>query len=71
VLSRCCPFSRRLRRAGWSVGEVGTAAGWLVTGSNGENLLEGRGGGQAEDWWRACLAARAVGMLACPAPPRG
>jgi hypothetical protein len=24
----------RLHRAGWSIGEVGTSSGWLVTGSN-------------------------------------
>src|SRR5262249_16502787 len=58
----------RLQRAGWNVGDVGTAAGWLVTGSNGETLVEGRGGGQAEAWWRACLAARALGMLAGSRP---
>ena len=27
----------RLHRAGWSVGEVATSAGWLVTGANCEN----------------------------------
>jgi hypothetical protein len=26
----------RLHRAGWSFGEYGTAAGWVVTGANGE-----------------------------------
>jgi hypothetical protein len=26
----------RLQRAGWSVGEIATAAGWLVTGRNGD-----------------------------------
>jgi hypothetical protein len=26
----------RLHSAGWSVGEAATAAGWLVTGTNGE-----------------------------------
>jgi hypothetical protein len=54
----------RLHRAGWSVGEVAAATEWIVSGSNGKNLLEARGGTQAEAWWRACLQARAVGMLA-------
>jgi hypothetical protein len=26
----------RLHRAGWSVGEIASAAGWLVTGTNGD-----------------------------------
>jgi hypothetical protein len=54
----------RLHRAGWSVGEIATASTWVITGSNGENLLEARGATQAEAWWRACEQARAVGMLA-------
>jgi hypothetical protein len=55
-------------RAGWSVGEIATAASWLVTGKNGANLLRAKGAGQAETWWRTCERARAVGMLA---PPTG
>ena len=65
----------RLHRAGWSVGD--TAFGpdhalvWLVSGSNGENRLEARGGSRAEAYWRACVQAREVGMLAPAAhPPR-
>ena len=54
----------RLHRAGWSAGDAATGGGWLVCGSNGENLLEARGRTQAEAWWRACEQARAVGMLA-------
>jgi len=54
----------RLHRAGWSVGEVAAATEWIVSGGNGENLLEVRGGTQAEAWWHACQQARAVGMLA-------
>jgi hypothetical protein len=53
----------RLHRAGWSVGEIASAAGWLVAGTNGENLLDARGRTQSEAWWRACEQARAVGML--------
>src|SRR4051812_9154243 len=54
----------RLHRAGWSVGDVGTASGWLVTGTNGENRIEAYGRGQSEAWWHACEQARDVGMLA-------
>jgi hypothetical protein len=54
----------RLRRAGWSVGDAATAAGWLVTGANGENLVSAAGPTQAEAWRRACDQAAAVGMLA-------
>jgi len=42
--------SDRLRRAGWSVGDIGTASRWLVCGSNGANLLEAWGRTQAEAW---------------------
>jgi hypothetical protein len=57
----------RLHRAGWSVGDVCilTAAGpaWLVTGGNGENVIEARGSTQAEAWDQACRQAEALGML--------
>ena len=53
----------RLHRAGWSVGEVGTAGAWIVTGTNGESALAARGQTQSKAWWRACESARAVGML--------
>ena len=53
----------RLRRAGWSVGEVATAGEWIVTGTNGENVIDALGETQAEAWWLACEQARAVGML--------
>jgi hypothetical protein len=57
----------RLHAGGWSVGEVGTADGWLVSGTNGENAVSARGQTQAEAWHRACEQAAAVGMLAPPA----
>jgi hypothetical protein len=53
----------RLKHAGWSAGDVGTSSGWLVTGRNGENLIEARGRSQAEAWWRAYQEALALGML--------
>jgi hypothetical protein len=60
------PFAR-VRRAGWSVGDVRllTTAGpvWWVRGTNGENALSARGRTQAEAWRRACAQAKALGML--------
>jgi hypothetical protein len=57
----------RLRRAGWSIGETGTATRWMVSGTNGENAIFAEGLTQAEAWWHACEQARSVGMLT---PPR-
>jgi hypothetical protein len=54
----------RLHLGGWSVGELPTVAGWLVTGLNGENLIEAPADTQSEAWQRACEQARSVGMLA-------
>jgi hypothetical protein len=58
----------RLHRAGWSLGEIASgplgAEVWQVDGSNGENRLRARGRTQSEAWWRACVQAREVGMLA-------
>jgi hypothetical protein len=54
----------RLRRAGWSVGDVGTATRWVVSGTNGENVIFAVGGSRAEAWHRACEQAAGVGMLA-------
>jgi hypothetical protein len=53
-----------LHRAGWSVGEIARSAIWLVNGTNGENVLEARGGTQVQAWSQACEQARAGGMLA-------
>jgi hypothetical protein len=54
----------RLRRAGWSVGEVGHGALWLVNGTNGENRVHATATTQSGAWWRAWTQAREVGMLA-------
>jgi len=54
----------RLHRAGWSIGEIGSSGVWLVTGTNGENVIHAQGRSQAEAWYRATLQAEAVGMLA-------
>jgi hypothetical protein len=54
----------RLHRAGWSIGEIGSASSWLVSGTNGENVIHAEGQSQAEAWYRAMLQAEAVGMLA-------
>jgi hypothetical protein len=48
----------------WWVGEVASAARWLVSGANGEKVLHAEGKVQAEAWHRACEQAAAVGMLA-------
>jgi hypothetical protein len=56
----------RLRRAGWSAGECSFVAGWLVTGTNGENVIRASGATQAAAWRRACEQAAAVGMLSRP-----
>ena len=55
--------ARRLHGSGWSIGEVETASGWLVTGTNGENMIVGQGSTQAEAWQRAVEQAEAVGMI--------
>ena len=58
----------RVHRAGWSIGHTGSATLWLVSGSNGENAISATGKGLAEAYWRACVQAREVGLLA---PVRG
>jgi hypothetical protein len=60
--------SERLRGAGWSVGETAGSAVWIITGTNGENVIQAEGRTQAGAWYRATLQAEAVGMLA---PPKG
>jgi hypothetical protein len=60
----------RLRRAGWSVGDYRTATPWVVSGSNGENLLYAEGCSRAEAWHLACEQAAAAGMLAPARPGR-
>ena len=61
----------RLHQAGWSIGETGSVGLWMVTGTNGENMIRAQGRTRTEAWYRAALQAEAVGMLAkdmaCPA----
>jgi hypothetical protein len=38
----------RLHRAGWSIAETGGAGGWLVIGTNGENVIHAEARSQAE-----------------------
>jgi hypothetical protein len=52
----------RLHRAGWSIGEVGTKSGWLVTGSNGEHVIRALASTQAGAWRLACEQAAALGL---------
>jgi hypothetical protein len=58
----------RLHRAGWSVGETCAGRTWLITGTNGENVIHATAETQAKAWQRACEQAAAVGMLAAPKP---
>lgn len=53
----------RLHAAGWSIGDVGTSTGWLVTGTNGENMIRAVGQTQAEAWYHAGQQAESLGML--------
>jgi hypothetical protein len=53
----------RLLFFGWSVGETGGASTWLVTGTNGDHVIHAEGRTQSEAWWRACVQARAMGLL--------
>ncbi len=61
----------RLHRAGSSVGDAAFGADhtlvWQVSGNNGENVANAFGKTRAEAYWRACVQAREVGMLAPPA----
>jgi hypothetical protein len=59
---------RQLHRAGWSIGDVAAHDGaggmlWIVSGSNGENLIRAEGSTRAEAWVRAVEQARTLGML--------
>lgn len=60
-----------LKRAGWSIGDAALAGldgrrTWIVSGSNGENLIRAEGATEAEAWRQALEQARAVGMLDRP-----
>jgi hypothetical protein len=56
----------RLHRAGWSVSEIATATRSIISGTNGENILEARGATQSEAWWRTCEQARGGGHAGVP-----
>lgn len=58
---------RRLKRAGWSIGDTALAreAGgrvWVVSGRNGENVVRTEGRTRDEAWRAAIEQARAAGM---------
>jgi hypothetical protein len=55
--------TRRLHVAGWNVGDVAARGQWIVTGSNGENLIHAVAESQAAAWQLAVVQAAAVGML--------
>jgi hypothetical protein len=57
-----------LHRAGWSIGDVAFRDGaggltWLVSGSNGENLIRAEGPTRDEAWGRAIEQARGLRLL--------
>jgi hypothetical protein len=56
-----------LHAAGWSVGDLllltDNGPGWLVTGTNEENVIEARTATQAEAWYMAVEQARTLGVL--------
>jgi hypothetical protein len=58
----------QLHRAGWSIGDSALATDggglvWVVSGSNGENLIRVEGPMCAVAWHRAAEQARALGRL--------
>ena len=56
----------RLHRAGWSVGDYGTATGWVVSGGNGVALRVGNPGFVSPwvGWW-AGGALLGSGLVVC------
>jgi hypothetical protein len=54
-------YFRRLSAAGWSVGETGTASGWVGSGAKGKNVIEAREASLGEAWSHACRQAEALG----------
>jgi hypothetical protein len=64
----------RLHAAGWSIGDAAATGPdgmvWLVTGTNGENVIRAEGATRDAAWWAAIGQAASVGMLgARPVPP--
>ena len=58
----------RLHRAGWSIGDVvfqgdDRKPRWLVSGSNGDNLIRAEGSTPDEAWAVAEDQARSLGMI--------
>jgi hypothetical protein len=60
----------RLKVAGWSVVEVGSASGRVVLGYDGENVLRAEAPTLAEAYARACDQAALCGMLRPPVQGR-
>ncbi len=64
IIDEC---SYRLKKAGWSIGDVGfmMASGtcWLVTCQNGEHVVQTEGETQATAWQLAAENAEALGMF--------
>lgn len=65
--------SGRLRLAGWTIAEAAdfgmNVHHWIVTGSNGENLVRSEATTRDEAWHGACQQAATLGMLGRRAIP--
>jgi hypothetical protein len=65
----------RLKRSGWSIGDIAFPATsglvYVVSGSNGENKIHATGRTCAEAWGRAVEQAAEAGMLADWPRPSG
>jgi hypothetical protein len=47
-----------LKAAGWSIGDIGTASGWLVTGSRGGHVIKTYAPTRGAAWCQAVEEAR-------------
>jgi hypothetical protein len=56
----------RLHCAGWSIGETGGAGVWVVSGTNGENVIHAEGRSQAEAWYLSEPVALKADRLLVP-----
>ena len=54
---------RRLKAASGTVGETAQGSHWIVTGNNGESVIQASAATQAAAWQMALAQAEAVGML--------
>jgi hypothetical protein len=48
---------KMLHKAGWSIGEVRCGSRWLVSGTNGKQVLQVEGASQDQAWYEAVKLA--------------